>query len=583
MFGQIDDLRPSADSGAPDGDPSNRPGPRGERHRPPTVADALRTLRHTVELLDTERIDVTTATALAEQYSAIERLAAAATSRCAQRAAKGEEWKRAGHRSPAHWMAAVTGSTPTATARHLSAIAQLDRNPRAAAAYTNGQLSRSQAALLAPALAEAPHQADELLDAALEDSVAELRDKCRDARARARGPAEGQRHAEQRQRRRLTRRTTADGLEELALAGTADDIAFFNAGVSALRDAAYADHKRLHPDTEPSAAAIGFDAAMLLARHGLHDVARRAAAARSARADAPAADNAQGATDPPLPSNDPRPSGSDRGSGKRFRVAAPELTVRVDHTALARGHALPGEICDVPGGGPLAVCVVEGLIEAGCRIAVVEVDDLGAVRRVAHRKRRSPSTSSRGGPTLDPTAKVHPTTGADTVDRSPPWWLDVTVIVGVRSTTTGAGAGVESDPAPPTESAPATVDRQQQVSALLARLDAEGTAVGGLVRHRRAPSAHQRTALRWRDPTCRVEGCTSSARLEMDHHVDWAHAHRTTLDELGHLCPHHHRLRTFHGYRLGSGPGKQPLLPPVRSQSPHTPRPDGPTGDQPPG
>ena len=38
-----------------------------------------------------------------------------------------------------------------------------------------------------------------------------------------------------------------------------------------------------------------------------------------------------------------------------------KIIIRVDHAALVRGHTEPGEVCDIPGVGPVAVATVREL------------------------------------------------------------------------------------------------------------------------------------------------------------------------------------------------------------------------------
>ena len=75
--------------------------------------------------------------------------------------------------------------------------------------------------------------------------------------------------------------------------------------------------------------------------------------------------------------------------------------------------------------------------------------------------------------------------------------------------------------------------------------------------------AVQRTALEWLYPTCAVQGCTTTAWLEIDHRLDWASSHLTVFDLLDRLCSHHHDLKTHHGYRLTGPPGNRTWHPPA--------------------
>jgi hypothetical protein len=68
-------------------------------------------------------------------------------------------------------------------------------------------------------------------------------------------------------------------------------------------------------------------------------------------------------------------------------------------------------------------------------------------------------------------------------------------------------------------------------------------------RTRAIPSAIRR-ALRLRYPTCGFPGCDRTRWLDAHHVRHWAHGGRTDLDNLIHLCRHHHRLVHEGGWRL---------------------------------
>ena len=85
------------------------------------------------------------------------------------------------------------------------------------------------------------------------------------------------------------------------------------------------------------------------------------------------------------------------------------------------------------------------------------------------------------------------------------------------------------------------------IDALLTR----GHDVLKTVRLDRYVTAEMRKALSFRDATCVVPGCGRKWRLEKDHlKGGYAKTRRTKLDELAHLCPHHHRLKTRGGWIL---------------------------------
>jgi len=98
--------------------------------------------------------------------------------------------------------------------------------------------------------------------------------------------------------------------------------------------------------------------------------------------------------------------------------------------------------------------------------------------------------------------------------------------------------------------------------AFLAAVVTAGEAVVGVAHLGRRARAVQQTALEWLYPTCAVEGCTTTAWLEIDHRVDWADSHLTVFDLLDRLCSHHHDLKTLDGWALVAGRGKRAFVAP---------------------
>jgi hypothetical protein len=93
----------------------------------------------------------------------------------------------------------------------------------------------------------------------------------------------------------------------------------------------------------------------------------------------------------------------------------------------------------------------------------------------------------------------------------------------------------------------------------------EGVDIRSIVHLGRQPIELQRTALQWHSAgTCAIEGCSSTARLEIDHVAEWSATGRTTLDDLARVCGHHHDLKTHHRYRFGplGSNGKRRLIAP---------------------
>lgn len=89
-----------------------------------------------------------------------------------------------------------------------------------------------------------------------------------------------------------------------------------------------------------------------------------------------------------------------------------------------------------------------------------------------------------------------------------------------------------------------------------------GEAVVDVVNLSRTPTVAQKIAKLFESPTCCVEGCDRSARIEFDHRVEWSKIKTTELANLDNYCDHHHDLKTFEGWKLVPGTGRRPMVPP---------------------
>lgn len=112
-------------------------------------------------------------------------------------------------------------------------------------------------------------------------------------------------------------------------------------------------------------------------------------------------------------------------------------------------------------------------------------------------------------------------------------------------------------------------DLLERSDPFVAAILTKGQKLVGVAHLGRAPTATQQSALEWLYPSCAVEGCPATARLERDHRVDWAKTNYTMIDLLDHLCSHHHALKTRQGWALVEGTGKRPLVPPSDPRHPN--------------
>jgi 5-methylcytosine-specific restriction endonuclease McrA len=85
------------------------------------------------------------------------------------------------------------------------------------------------------------------------------------------------------------------------------------------------------------------------------------------------------------------------------------------------------------------------------------------------------------------------------------------------------------------------------------------TAVSGLGR---SIPTRLKAAVRARDKKCGVWGCEARDHLQIDHIIQRTDGGPHSLANLWLLCPHHHYLKTYRGYRVVGKPGRQTLVPP---------------------
>jgi hypothetical protein len=88
-----------------------------------------------------------------------------------------------------------------------------------------------------------------------------------------------------------------------------------------------------------------------------------------------------------------------------------------------------------------------------------------------------------------------------------------------------------------------------------------------------------RRALEARYPTCAVSTCANDQFLEIDHVVPLEDHGRTEIDNLWRLCSHHHRLKTYEGWKVVGRNGARDLVPPDDPDPPDPPLLLGGVGD----
>lgn len=287
-------------------------------------------------------------------FAELERLAGAGLALAAPRAAESAVWVREGYRSPTHWLAQQAGSSVGAATSVLEMATRLEEQPALDAAVRDGRVSLAQAAEIASAAGAAPERASELVAAAAREPLRALQDRCRGVRASADAAGEEARYRRVHARRSVRRWTDRDGAFRLDARLTPDAGAAVWAALERERDAVFAEARRA-------------------GRRESFDAYTADAFVRVVTGDATAKRGAQ-------------------------------VRVTVDHAALVRGRAEPGERCEIAGVGPVPVAVAERL--ASDAVLQVLVTDGTDVRAVARAGRTIPSRLRSALEERDPTCVV---------------------------------------------------------------------------------------------------------------------------------------------------------------------------------
>ena len=289
--------------------------------------------------LDPDLITASDAMALVAQLEPIERQLAGAKMVLAGRVAESQVWKHRGDRSAAHWLAGQSGTAVGDAVNVLETARRLKELPLTAGAVRDGKLSKAQAVAVADAAVVAPGAEAALLSVAQRESLGGLRAEA--ARRKHAHLDEQQRHDAIHASRHARFGTDPDGAATLGVRTTPAAMAEIKTALTHHQNASF-ETARKEGRREP------FEA---YAADGLLAMAR---------------------------------ASMGQGQGRPKRVAT-KAVIRVDHDALQRGHVQPGEVCEIPGVGPLAVAQVQQILAEGeAFAAAVATDHTGRVVSVAH-------------------------------------------------------------------------------------------------------------------------------------------------------------------------------------------------------
>jgi Domain of unknown function (DUF222) len=286
---------------------------------------------------------------LVAEFAEIERAAAAGKLMSARRAEETRVHEREGHKSAGRWLASVTGEPVGEALADLEAARSIGSHSEVQEAFRSGRLSEAQARQIASAAEHRPEEAGRLVRAASDLDFSELKKRCRDIRFESESAAqECERHERIRRSRYLRIWTDSVGAGHLEARMAPDAIGLVKASLE-------------------SAAKAVFETARVEGRRESHDayMADALVALASGASSSTAASRKREGR-----------SGTDTADRRR-----PLVRIRVDLSALKRGHRVAGETCQIPGvDSPLPVKAVKELLgDSLLELVVTEGKDVRAV------------------------------------------------------------------------------------------------------------------------------------------------------------------------------------------------------------
>ena len=289
-------------------------------------------------------------------FAEVEKLAAAGKAFCAARVKESGYWRRQGDRTPAHFVARVSGCS-MAEARAATEVPERLRSlPNTDNEFREGRLTLSQARHITEAAQDDPSAEARLLEIAHREPLGTLREECLRVKAAACVDDEA-RYRAIHSGRYLRHWTDASGAFRLDASMTPDAGAEVLAALKPLRrELGLAARKR---GCRERREALTADALVELCRG----------------------------------------TGAD-GKRRRPRV---NINLRVDSSAWARGRTEAGEICEIDGAGPIPVSVAERLAEG--RVNPVDLDSADVVS-ISTTSRYIPAPLRRALIVRDPTCVI---------------------------------------------------------------------------------------------------------------------------------------------------------------------------------
>ena len=306
-------------------------------------------------------------------FTRASRLCEAGKALSAKRATDANRHQASGFKTPSQWLASVTGDSVGDAADTLELASTMERHPGVDHSYRKGKLSKARAKAVGEAVRANPDSEGELLGAAEgTDTLRQVKERCDYAKARARrAEADDARYrALHRSRALRTWVDSTDGAFRLDARLTPDAGARLRSALQAEERAVF-EAARKRGETEPSAA-YACDALVALVTGQ--------PTPRASDATDGTTDGASDATDGTGAIDATDGTSTTTTTAGRTRTGSPRrdtITLRVDLDALLKGDVGDGQVCEIPGVGPVPLSLATDLLgEAICHLVITDGCDV---------------------------------------------------------------------------------------------------------------------------------------------------------------------------------------------------------------
>ena len=304
-----------------------------------------------ISSLEVDCVDAAGARALVEIAERVRRAGDSLRTVAVGQVERTNAWKGEGAKSISEWLSTETDCAHYEAQSVVLLANQLQHLPVTTAALRSGVLSGTQAVEIARGAIVAPNTETQLLNLSKHATVRDLRDAS--SRVVAGATDEAERHRQVHKSRYLKSWTDLDGSFNLKARITAANGALVMAALKPLQDEVFKAARKSGNHERPEAYAA--DALMVLCEKATNT----------------ASDSAVGTIK--------------TKTTRRNTV----MNIRIDIDALKRGHTEHGEVCEIPGVGPIPVAsATEYLGEAFLKLLVVDGVE---IKTVAHMGRAIPA------------------------------------------------------------------------------------------------------------------------------------------------------------------------------------------------